>query len=392
MSSLTNPFGHPTDDDVRILASRMALIVVSPSWGSDAAQSQGKPSTLPQEFADDEAQAYGDLVQSIRTLPIPPALVIVVDGMGSDRMRALVEADDSQRRTAPERPAAHDAPAADTSGDMQDRPRFVYVKGDAKQGPSQWLSLGMKEANDRGAQWFWLLDTAVTVNADALHRFAAWTSSHALIQGGFDEAHTGAYAAHGSYTQFHPALGISEYVRAPRFGRAGYLVISSASARGMLVSRAIVDAIGLPDPRFALHGADTMYTYAAGAYTNPIAIPDAVVTWNSSAHSVQKEAVNICSNPAHANITTADCYVTMRNRGYVARYLMERGDFHPLAFAIGTAVTCGSQFSALMRARHDAAVPGIVELFKGWVAARRIIHDPDWRPAQPPSALAVHSS
>ena len=233
---------------------------------------------------------------------------------------------------------------------------------------------------------------AVTVNADALHRFAAWTSSHALIQGGFDEAHTGAYAAHGSYTQFHPALGISEYVRAPRFGRAGYLVISSASARGMLVSRAIVDAIGLPDPRFALHGADTMYTYAAGAYTNPIAIPDAVVTWNSSAHSVQKEAVNICSNPAHANITTADCYVTMRNRGYVARYLMERGDFHPLAFAIGTAVTCGSQFSALMRARHDAAVPGIVELFKGWVAARRIMHDPDWRPAQPPSALAVHSS
>lgn len=370
-----------TDDEVRQLTERMALVVVTPSWGSPEALSQGNPIPELDDGTEDPAQyEFKDFRDSVESMRIKPRLIVVVDGMADSRTKARVEAEQSVRDKVAAFIKDNDVPPQQAERMLGDCPEWVYVSGDPKKGPAQWLNLGMKEAYRRGAEWFWLLDTYTIVLPDALRLLAKWMPGHDLIQGRYllDQDWDGSCYTPASFTQFHPATGLTTTIRHPRCGRSGYMVLSAATARGMLVSRRLVDAIGLPDPRFALHGADTMYTYLASFVTNPIGVPDKPIRWNLPAEPSMKEVPD-----PRIEIWHGDCYVTMRNRGYLARYLQLTGAYRPVPFAFGTTVMFCSQLIHMHRAHYADTTPAVVELIKGWVAARRIMHDSNWRPMKP---------
>ena len=73
-------------------------------------------------------------------------------------------------------------------------------------------------------------------------------------------------------------------------------------------------------------------------------------------------------------------YHIMRNRGFMARYFMVHGDFHPFIFALGTALTAVKEVIRLIAVDRAHIFSGIGKLFTGWLDSRKILHDNSWKP------------
>ena len=76
-------------------------------------------------------------------------------------------------------------------------------------------------------------------------------------------------------------------------------------------------------------------------------------------------------------------YYITRNRGYLARYFMLHGEYSPLGFALGTALTFAKELIRIAVVDREHLVSGMRRLVAGHRDARKILHDPSWEPMPP---------
>jgi hypothetical protein len=72
-------------------------------------------------------------------------------------------------------------------------------------------------------------------------------------------------------------------------------------------------------------------------------------------------------------------YHIMRNRGYMARYFALYGDFHPVWFGLGTALTLAKELIRLIAVDHSFR-KGVPALLRGIRDARVLRQDQTWEP------------
>ncbi|ACZ31561.1 glycosyl transferase family 2 [Xylanimonas cellulosilytica DSM 15894] len=311
------------------------------------------------------------LLDSFREMGAKPATIVIVDNENSPATAALVE---SLR--------------ADLAGESD----VVYAPQETNTGGAGGFSAGTGIAYESGAQWIWLMDDDVVVLPGALERLRYWTDrTDADLAAGLPLAQThGVYQGQrlnydGSpfYWQYHflNRLAIPNPIAprpfgagkgAPRTGR----VMNTACFEGGIFHRDVVTRIGLPDPRFFIYWDDTIYGYLAAKITRPLIVSDLILqrTRELAHHKIgTTRKLNTTSELARYHI--------LRNRGYMAHYLREHGEYHPVVFGIGTAATVAKEVIRLTLTSERWA--GLKTIVRGWRDARKILQDTTWTPMPP---------
>ena len=306
------------------------------------------------------------LLDSIEHLEIAPWRIIIVDNEHSSETEAMIDAFRNKVTSQ------WGTTVADRSGNES---RVVYAPQSDNLGGAGGFSAGVKRAYELGAEWFWVMDDDVAVLPDGLNKLAKWADKHDVIQGSrFD------YDGGPFYWQydFIVPLGIPNPIAPAAFGPAGYRVMNTLCFEGGLFRRRVVEKIGLPDPRFFIYWDDTMYGYLASKVTNPIVVPDVVLRRTREIGNWDIAGVRQLNSTSDMNR-----YHIMRNRGYMARYFMAHGDYRPLLFGIGTLATIAKELIRLVAVDREHLKTGVVQIAKGWMDSRKLLHDSQWQPMPP---------
>lgn len=307
-----------------------------------------------------------ELMGSLLLLDKPIWRVIVVDNENSPETRSMA---DAFNQLAMEQ---WGAPSPDAEGNAV---RMIYLPQEQNGGGAGGFSAGTQRAWELGAEWFWLMDDDVIVEPDSLSKLEEWTDRFEVIQGrrlNFDDT--------PFYWQFHfiTSLGIPDPIAPEAFNEENYLPMNTACFEGGLFKRNVVERIGIPDPRFFIYWDDTIYGYLASKVTTPVVVNEFVMrrtrticNWNIA--NLRK--LNSTSN--------MNRYHIMRNRGYMARYFDEHGDYNRIAFGLGTVLTFAKEFIRIAAVDRQDIMASAKALFKGWKDSRAIMHDPNWKPMPP---------
>ena len=306
------------------------------------------------------------LFDSILHLTVAPWRIVVVDNEDAEETRGMVA---GFQRAVRQRWGGS---FSDAQGGTE---RVVYAPQHENLGGAGGFSAGVDLAYRLGARWFWVMDDDVAVLPDALEKLEPWAQGHEVIQGARYDYDGGPF-----YWQydFIISLGIPNPIAPASLGHAGYRVMNTLCFEGGLFSRHVVGRIGLPDPRFFIYWDDTIYGYRASKVTNPIVIPDVILRRTRQIGNWDIAGVRQLNSTSDMNR-----YHIMRNRGYMARYFMLYGDYHPMMFAIGTLATAIKEIIRLVAVDRDHVRSGLKQIFKGWHDSRRLFMDPSWKPMPP---------
>lgn len=149
--------------------------------------------------------------------------------------------------------------------------KIIYKKLEKNLGSAGGYYEGLKLALESDCNWFWLLDDDVEPIPNALENIVKYISISDLInvsktdiigkriswQGYIDEAS-------GFIIQYEDEF----------YKNKDWCVVNYACFEGMLISRKLIDKIGLPKKEFFFVGDDIYYGYLASKYTNVIYIKD----------------------------------------------------------------------------------------------------------------------
>lgn len=251
--------------------------------------------------------------------------------------------------------------------------RLIFSLQDENTGGAGGFSIGTKLAYDTGAEWIWLMDDDVAVEPDALTKLYPWTKRFKVIQGrrhNFDG--TPFYWMY----QMNVALGMPNPVRNMSFGEDGWLPMNTLCFEGGMFHREIPEQIGLPDPRFFIYWDDATYGYLASKVTECALVDEFVMTRTRALKHLDLKIRRLNG--------TSDMvrYHIMRNRGYMARYFAQYGDFQPFMFGVGTALTLTKEVIRIATVDRTWT-SGLKALWNGTKDARRIYRDRSWRPMKP---------
>lgn len=306
------------------------------------------------------------LFESIIALHVAPWRIVIVDNEHNDETQRMVTEFSTTIASQ------WGQTVSDLSGNED---RVVYVPQRSNEGGAGGFSAGVSKAYELGAQWFWVMDDDVAVLPDAIEKLSKWTDRHDVIQGSRLDYDGGPF--YWQYDFIVP-LGIPNPIAPSAFGPAGYRVMDTMCFEGGLFRRGIVEQIGLPDPRFFIYWDDTIYGYRASKVTNPIVVPDVVLRRTREIGNWDIAGLRQLNSTSDMNR-----YHIMRNRGYMARYFMVYGDFHPFMFALGTAATAAKEVIRLISVDREHFFSGIEQIAKGWADSRKLLHDSEWKPMPP---------
>lgn len=314
-------------------------------------------------------QMLADLLDSILSLTVAPWRVVVVDNENAPQTASIV-GDFAERARALWGPTGDDP---DAEGGTE---RVVYDPMAENTGGSGGFSEGVRRAFELGAEWFWVMDDDVAVAPDGLEVLGRWSQEAEAVMGqrrDFDGGHF--FWQH----RFWPRLAI--YNPLSRDGwRAGerYKLCNALCFEGGFFSRGVVEKIGLPDARFFIYLDDALYGYLASKVTDVYYVRDYVL-------SRRREVANQGIGSVRQLNSTSDMtrYYITRNRGYLARYFMLYGEYSPVGFAAGTALTFAKELIRLLVVDRAHLSSGMRRLVAGHRDARKILHDPSWEPMPP---------
>lgn len=306
------------------------------------------------------------LLQSFEQLNSAPWRIIVVDNEQSERTATMVEA----LNTALEQRWGQ--AQQDDSGA---RRRVMYAPQKENLGGAGGFSAGVKQAYELGAQWFWVMDDDVATLPDAIEKLAPWTRTHEVIQGSRLDYDGGDF--YWQY-QFLVGLGIPNPIAPAAFGPARFRHMNTLCFEGGLFCRKIVEQIGFPDPRYFIYWDDTTYGYLASKVTKPIVIADKILRRTRNIANWDIAGVRQLNSTSDMNR-----YHIMRNRGFMAHYFKQYGDYNPILFALGTAATAAKEVIRLIAVDRAHCRSGIGKLWAGWRASRKILHDRNFKPMPP---------
>jgi glycosyltransferase involved in cell wall biosynthesis len=258
------------------------------------------------------------------------------------------------------------------AGVTRTEPRVRVVRLAENTGGSGGFYAGVVAAHADGHDWFWLMDDDVLAIPDGLEGLLRFADRSGCIHGRRIDFHGGPFFWQPRINEF---LGIPlPYLRDPFAGGQEVFETNSGVFEGMLVSRAVVEAIGPPDPRFFITWDDAVYALLASRVTT-------VVYVDHFSLRRQREQRQMSLAVRHLN-DASDLFRfhVMRNRGYMAHYLRELGTYHPLGFGVGTALTFAKEEVRLVYV--ERTLKGTGALWRGWREAGRVRRSP-WRPVGP---------
>lgn len=312
-------------------------------------------------------QLLQTLFDSIVELTVAPWRIVVVDNENSPETAAIVGSFSERVREL----------WGDTDDDLDadgSGTRVVYHPQAENTGGSGGFSAGVEEAYRLGAEWFWVMDDDVAVEPRGLELLDRWTDRYDVIQGQRYDYDGGPF-----YWQYHFIVPLGIYNPFAKSGFDGdHKPMNVACFEGGLFKRSVVRQIGLPDRRFFIYWDDAVYGYLASKVCEPILIKDFVLRRT-------REVKNVAVGTVRQLNSTSDMtrYYIMRNRGYMARYLRENGEYSRVGFGVGTALTFAKEFIRILAVDRGSLKTGTARLAHGWRDARKIYRDPSWEPMPP---------
>ncbi|WP_165246757.1 glycosyltransferase family 2 protein [Adlercreutzia sp. ZJ141] len=301
------------------------------------------------------------LLESFSQMTTAPWRIIVVDNENSPETAEVVKR--YQKRLEQGETACRWADSADS---------VVYESQVENTGGSGGFYAGMKRAYELGADWFWLMDDDVVVLPDALEKLSKWMPNHGVVQGSRLDYDGGPF--YWQY-RFLSALGIYNPIASAKFDSAGCKPTNTACFEGGLFRRDVVEQVGLPDKRFFIYWDDCVYGYLASKVTDSVVVSDVIL--QRSREVKNWEVTGVRQLNSSSDMTR---FYIMRNRGYMARYLMLYGDYNPVGFALGTILSFAKEFIRLLTVDRASFGSGAKRLVAGWKESRKLIHDPSWEP------------
>ncbi len=312
-------------------------------------------------------ELLSNLMDSFLALTSAPWRFVFVDNENSDATREIVEGF-SRRVEELWGPAAEPDALGGTN-------RVVYAPQAENLGGSGGFSKGVERAYELGAEWLWLMDDDVLVEPEAIARLSKWTDGHEVVQGRRYDYDGGPF--YWQY-RFIVPLGIYNPLAPSAFEEGGCKETNVMCFEGCLVKRTIVERIGLPDPRFFIYWDDALYGYLASKVTAPIAVGDFILRRSREMRGWEMGAVRQLNSTSDMNR-----YYIMRNRGFMARYFAEHGDYNRILFGLGTLLTFAKETVRLLAVDRAHLRTGMASLFRGWRASRPILRDGSWKPMPP---------
>lgn len=299
-------------------------------------------------------ELLGVLLDSIATLTVPPAHVVIVDNEASTETAAL----------------------ANSLADRLTATGVHYVPMETNTGGAGGFSQGVDTAYRLGAEWLWLMDDDVKVFPQSLERLTPWLADAVAKDTRVIQVSRLNFDGSNFYWQydFRTGLGIPNPIAPPAFAaKETSREINTMCFEGGLVHRSIVEKIGLPDARFFIYSDDSAYGYLASKQTHPILINETLMQRTRTLDNLKIGKIRRLNS-------TSDMtrYYIMRNRGYLARYFQLYGDHKPLLFGLGTALTMAKETIRLVLAK-DRRV-GFRALVTGVRDGRTLRTDKTWRP------------
>ena len=290
------------------------------------------------------------LLETVAALSPAPDAVVLVDNASTDNTAEVIA-------TA----AAHSAVP------------LIHHRLESNLGGSGGFSAGVERALAEGGQWIWLMDDDVEALPGAIGNFRPWMAKYdAIIGRRYDSAGRPFYWQN----DFSTFLGFPLPVRGDVFASTNEFPTNVGCFEGMLVHADAVRSVGLPDPRFFLNWDDTVYGWQ-------ISRQRPVVYVNEFVLRKARPQRQIDLGIRHLNDSSdLSRFYSMRNRGLVAQYLRSHGVYHPVGFALGTALTAAKEILRLVAV--ERTVRGAGALWRGWRASRSIMAEAGWKPMPSP--------
>ncbi len=160
------------------------------------------------------------------------------------------------------------------NGFLDDR-NIQYVRSKENTGGAGGFNAGMALAMDEGADWIWVMDDDVAPTPGCLAALLKYRDVSECI-------HPRKYFPNGTeYTseQYHDILTAGRYgINNISFKNGKNIMFTNtATFEGMLVSRRLVDKIGLPDKKYFISDDDMLFAIKASVHTNISHVADAVI-------------------------------------------------------------------------------------------------------------------
>lgn len=309
-------------------------------------------------------QLLEKLLDSLLYLEDAPWRVIVVDNEDSPETKAIVE---TSRKLVKEGLTAVEWP--------EDNDTFVYVPMAENTGGAGGFAEGVRRAYQLGAEWFWLMDDDVTVMPDAIAKLSKWTDGYDVVQGSRLDFDGGPF-----WWQYHfiVPMGMYNPIAPSGFDESGCKRTNTMCFEGGLFNRSIVEQLGPPDARFFIYWDDCVYGYLASKVGKSVVVEDVIL--QRTRDITHWEVSGVRQLNSFSNMTRRH---VMRNRGHMAHYLQQNGDYNPVTFGLGTAACAAKEVIRLVCIDRGDLKDGTKALFDGWCEARRIMADKDWKPVTP---------
>ena len=309
-------------------------------------------------------QLLEKLLDSLLLLDNAPWRVIVVDNEDSPETAAIVET--TGKLVGEDLTAVPWSDGADT---------FVYVPMAENTGGAGGFAEGVRRAYQLGAEWFWLMDDDVTVMPDAIAKLGKWAGEYDVVQGSRLDFDGGPF---WWQYQFIESMGMYNPLAPSGFDESGCKRTNTMCFEGGLFGRNIVEQLGPPDARFFIYWDDCVYGYLASKVGRSAVVEDVILQRARDINHWEVSGVrqlNGSSNMTRRHV--------MRNRGHMAHYLQQNGDYNPVLFGLGTAACAAKEVIRLVVVDRGDFKEGASALFNGWLEARRIMADKNWKPVTP---------
>ncbi|MFD1198665.1 glycosyltransferase [Brucella gallinifaecis] len=228
---------------------------------------------------------------------------------------------------------------------------------DANIGGAGGFSVGVQEAMQTTADWFWLMDDDVIVLPDGLEKMMRWS-------GQFKCFHAGRQDPNGNHFFCEQWVSDSLAVQIPFFkdpyqGK-GYFLSNYGCFEGMMVHRSIVELIGIPDPRFFIVWDDAIYGWLASKHTDVAFIADECL------QKVRKQR-QVSLGLRHLNDSSnISRYYAIRNRRLIKEYYKKYRSYIPFLFEFGSILVFNKEFIRMLIV--ERSLKGFPSLVKGLFA------------------------